>query len=200
MRKVRAVSVLIVSFFIVTAGYALAIGRDDSAKIVAPQATATEHADHATAQPATPAAYDHASHGATKSAAAGHDMAQMNGMGDMDKQNESMMMHMKTMQAQMEKIKATDNPAERKTLMKDHMAAMKSGMKMMREMDGKMMMKSGDCPMMKMMSSPKEQDGMKGMPDDMAMCHNMMQQKADMNHGMMEQIIESNEQLLDMSK
>jgi hypothetical protein len=34
----------------------------------------------------------------------------------------------------------------------------------------------------------------------MAMCHNMMQQKADMNHGMMEQIIESNEQLLDMSK
>lgn len=190
MAKVRVVSVLI-AFFFIAAGYTSAMGQEDSSKTSTSQATATEHAGH----------HDATKSADSQSAPAGHDMSQMGEMGDMNKQNEAMMTQMKTMHAQMEKIKATKDSAERKKLMHEHLAAMASGMKMMREMDGKMMMKSGKCPMMmKMMSSSGEQNSMEGMMDDMAMCHQMMQQKADMDHSMMEQIIESQEQLLDMQK
>ena len=191
MAKARIVSVLM-AFLFIAAGYTTAMGQEDSAKTATPQATTTDHAGHDASHNAAPP-------GDSQPAPAGHDMSQMSGMGDMNKHNEAMMKQMKTMRVQMEKIKATENPAERKRLLKEHMAGMKSGMKMMQEMDGKMMMKSGDSPMMKVMSS-KEQGSMKGMPDDMAMCHQMMQQNAEMNHSMMEQIIESQEQLLDTTK
>lgn len=192
MAKARVVSVLM-AFFFIAAGYTSAMGQEDSSKTSTSQATSAEHAGH-----------NHASHdtasGDSQPAPAGHDMSQM---GEMNKQNEAMMTQMNTMRAQMEKIKATKDPVERKKLMREHMTAMGSGMKMMREMDDKMMtmmMKSGKCPMMEMMSSPQGQAGTHGMMGDMAMCHQMMRQKADMNHGMMEQIIESQEQLLDMQK
>ena len=103
----------------------------------------------------------------------------------------------------MEKIDATKNPTERKKLMHEHMTAMASGIQMMREKDDKMMMgmmKSGKCPMMEMMSTPQEQAGMKEKMGNMTMCHQMMQEKADLNHSMMEQIIKSQEPLLNLSK
>ncbi len=198
MKRTKLVSALIAFVFVAT-GYTLAIGQDDPEKTSAPQTTTAEQS---VSQPAEPA--DHSIHHPAKPAdsqpaPAGHDMSKMSGMGDMNKQDEAMMAHMKSMRAQMEKIKATENPAERKKLMQEHMAAMGSGMKMMREMDGKMM-QSGKCPMMEMMSSPQGHAGMKGMMGDMTKCHRMMQKKSDMHYDMMEQIIESQEQLLELSK
>jgi len=194
MKTSRMVSVVIAFFFFVS-GYGIALGQTDSTKPAGPPA-ATEHADHAshgaappTTQPSIPPA--------------GHDMSQMSGMEDMKQQEDAMATHMKAMQALMDKINATENPTERKQLLAEHMAAITSGMKMMREMDNKMMMgmmKSGKCPMMEMMSSPQGHEGMKGMMGgNMPMCHTMMQKKAERNYSMMEQIIESQKQLLKLA-
>lgn len=209
MSKVKLVSVL-TALFLFGAGSSLVIGEESSTKSQTPPGTATEHATHDVSAKSAPPS-EHEKHEAgkpiggetTPSAHAGHDMGQMSGMDDMKKQDDAMMAHMKSMQVLMEKINATQNPNERKKLMHEHMTAMASGMKMMREMDGKMMMgmmKSGKCPMMEMMSTPQGQTEMKGKMGDMTMCHQMMQQKADMNHSMMEQIIKSQEQLLNLTK
>jgi hypothetical protein len=191
MKKSRSFSVVIAIFFFLS-GYGIAIGQTDSTKPPAPPAA--EHADHAS-HGAAPPTDQPAAH-------AGHDMGQMAGMDGMKQQEEAMAAHMKNMQALMEKISATENPAERKQLMAEHLAAMASGMKMMREMDDAMMkgmMKSGKCPMMEMMSSPQEHAGMKGMMGDMPMCHTMMEKKAERNYSMMEQLIESQKQLLKLA-
>jgi hypothetical protein len=192
MKKSRMVAVISAFFFFVS-GYGIAMGQSDSAKPPESPAAAehTDHAGHGAAQPTEkPAGH------------AGHDMGHA-GMDDMKQQEEAMAAHMKGMHTLMEKISATANPAERKQLMAEHMAMMASGMKMMREMDDKMtmgMMKSGKCPMMEMMSSPQGHQGMKGMMGgNMPMCHAMMQKKAERNYNMMEQIIESQKQLLQLA-
>jgi hypothetical protein len=198
MKKSRMLYFVITLFFFVS-GYGISMGQSDQGKPAESQVNTAEHTDHAshgavqtTAQPATqPAGH-----------AAAHDMNQMSGMEDMKPQEEAMATHMKTMQALMEKINNTENPAERKQLMAEHLAAMASGVKMMREMDDKMMtsmMKSGKCPMMEMMASPQGHAGMQGMMGNMPMCHTMMQKKTDRNFTMMEQIIESQKQLLKLS-
>jgi hypothetical protein len=179
MKKSRILAVVISLFFIVSS-YGMATEQSD-------------HASHGTAPQTTQPA-------ATQPA--GHDMSQMSGMEDMKPQEEAMAAHLKTMQAMMEKINATENPAERKKLIAEHLAAMASGVNMMREMDDKMMMsmmQSGKCPMMEMMASPQGHAGMQGMKGNMPMCHTMMQKKADRNFIMMEQIIESQKQLLKLA-
>jgi hypothetical protein len=125
---------------------------------------------------------DHAGHGAAQpsdkpAGHAGHDMSHA-GMDDMKRQEDAMAAHMKGMHTLMEKISATANPAERKQLMAEHVTMMARGMKMMREMDDTMMM---------------------GMMGNMPMCHTMMQKKAERNYAMMEQIIESQKQLLQLA-
>jgi hypothetical protein len=193
MNKLKMVSV-ITAFFLFVSGYGIAVGQSDSAKPSVPPAAAehTDHAGHGAAQP-TDKPVGHA----------GHDMSHAAGMGDMKQQEDAMVAHMKGMHTLMEKISATANPTERKQLMAEHMTMMASGMKMMREMDDSMMMgmmKSGKCPMMEMMSSPQGHEGMKGMMGgDMPMCHTMMQKKAERNFAMMEQIIESQKQLLKLA-
>lgn len=86
-----------------------------------PPATAQDpHAGHDTAKPSPaadavqPNAHDHAS----------------------GKHAQMMDAHMKKMKEQMEKIRATVNPAERRKLMKEQMADMREGMKMMKEAPG----------------------------------------------------------------
>lgn len=191
MKKSGMISIVTVTFLFVS-GYGIALGQTDSTKPAGGPPAATEHTDHAshgTAQPITQ----------PTAPPAGHDMSQMSGMEDMKQQEDAMATHMKAMQTLMEKINATENAAERKQLLAEHMAAMASGMKMMREMDNKMMMgmmKSGKCPMMEMMSSPQGHEGMQGMMGNMPMCHAMIQKKAERNYSMMEQIIESQKQLL----
>ena len=202
MNTSRMLAGVIALFFIVSS-YGMAAGQSDMAKPPAPQAAAADHAGHASqgmAQPAAQPATEQAA--AQPTGHAGHDMGQMSGMEDMKPQEEAMAAQMKTMQTLMEKIKSTENPAERKRLMAEHLTAMASGMKMMHEMDGKMMMsmmQSGKCPMMEMMASPQGHAGMQGMMGNMSMCHTMMQKKADRNFTMMEQIIESQKQLLKLA-
>jgi len=180
MKKSRMVAVISTFFFFVS-GYGIAMGQSDSAK-----------------PPESPAAAEHTDHAGH----AGHDMGHA-GMDDMKQQEDAMAAHMKGMHTLMEKISAMANPADRKQLMAEHMAMMASGMKMMREMDDAMMMgmmKSEKCPMMEMMSSPQGHEGMKGMMGgNMPMCHTMMQKKAERNYTMMEQVIESQKQLLKLA-
>jgi hypothetical protein len=190
MKKTMMFPVIISLFFIVS-GYGIAMGQTDSTKPSESQAATTEHTEHSGHEMTQPV-----DQGPVHAV---HDMSQMSGMDDMKQQEEAMAAHMKNMKALMEKINTTENVAERKKLMAEHMAAMGTGMNMMREMDEKMMMammKAGKCPMMEMMSSPQGHAEMKGMMEDMPMCHKMMQKKADMNYSMMEQIIESQKQLL----
>ncbi len=190
MKKSGMVSIVAV-FFLFVSGYGIA--QTDSTKPAGGPPAATEHADHASHGAAEPTAQPPAP------PAAGHDMSQMGGMEDMKQQEDAMATHMKAMQTLMEKINATENPAERKQLLAEYMAAMASGIKMMREMDHKMMMgmmQPGKCPMMERMSSPQGHEGMQGMMGTMPMCHAMMQNKAERYYSMMEQIIESQKQLL----
>ena len=192
MKESRMVSIGIALFLFVS-GYGIAFGQIDSTKPAGTPAAAehNNHASHGAAQPAEqPAGH------------AGHDMSHA-GMGDIKQQEDAMAAHMKGMHTLMEKISSTAKPAERKQFMTEHMAMMANGMKMMREIDDKMMMgmmKSEKCPMMEMMSSPQGQEGMKGMMGgNMPMCHTMMQKKAERNYAMMEQIIESQKQLLKLA-
>lgn len=119
----------------------------------------------------------------------------------MSGQHEMMLGKMKDMRAQMDKIKATSDLVEKKQLMQEHMSAMANTVKMMRQMDGNMaeMMGAEKCPMMEMMSS-QGQAGMKEKMGEMSMCQQMMRKKTEMNQGMMEQLIESQAQLLQLSK
>lgn len=192
MDRTRKMTVII-AFFLFISGCGIALGQTDSTTPAGPAAVTEQkdHASHGAAQPTDkPAVHT------------GHEMHQMCCMDDKSQQGDVMAVHVQEMQALMEKINATDNSAERKQLMAQHMAMMASGMKMMRELDSAMMaemMKSGKCPMMEMMSSPQGREGMKGMMDTMPMCHGMMQKKAERNYSMMEQIIESQKQLLKLA-
>jgi hypothetical protein len=175
---------------------------------VIPAAPGAEHATHgaaASAKPtasAPPAAGDAAAHhpapqGSPDKAAADSSKPAMAGMTMPD--NSMMMANMEEMKALMARIKATKDPAERKRLMSAHHAKMEKHMMMMKDMDMKMMkmMKDGKCPMMQMMAAGKDSGGMMDM---MSMCSQMMQNKAAMSHGMMEQMLDAQEQLLKMIK
>ena len=59
--------------------------------------------------------------------------------------------------------------------------------------------KSGDCPMMGMMSSPQGK-GHADIREHMRMCRQMMQHKEEAQHAMMEVMISSQEQLLQLIK
>jgi len=94
---------------------------------------------------------------------------------EMDKRMPQMQENMKNMQHQMEKLRATTDPKERKKLMQEHMQAMQANMEMMRSMSGPMMM-----------GGKKE-----GMTDaDMMKRHEMMEKRMDMMQMMMEQMMQ----------
>ena len=106
---------------------------------------------------------------------------------DMGKDAQMMDEHMKKMRSQMEKIRATTDPAERQKLMQEHKASMREGMKMMKGMPGCRMMagsvKSGEPG--KMVMKPM---GMGSM-----MCHQMMEKKMEMMQDMMEGLIDASQ-------
>lgn len=95
--------------------------------------------------------------------------------------------HMKKMRAQMDRIMATTDPAERRRLMQEHMVSMRQGMKMMKGMTG--------CPMMAggMKSGEPGKMEMKPMGMGSMMCHQMMEKKMEMMQDMMEGLIEASQ-------
>ena len=100
------------------------------------------------------------------------------GMGMMDdKQTAQMQEHMKKMQQQMEKLRATTDPKERQKLMQEHMQTMQENMKSMRGMGGGMMMgmMGGGQKGGPMMGGNLDMTG-----DDMMKRHEMMEKRMDM--------------------
>jgi len=91
------------------------------------------------------------------------------------KMRQQMMDRMKTMQAQMDKIRQTTDPKEREKLMTEHMKSMQEGMRMMRGMGGGMMGMMGGG----MMGGGA---GSQSMP--------MMEGRMDMMQMMMEQMMQ----------
>jgi hypothetical protein len=100
------------------------------------------------------------------------------GAGMMGMDTQKMQESMKTMQAQMEKLRATTDPAQRQTLMQEHMATMQAAMKDMRGMGG---------PTMGMMGGGMRADKPAGTPDKRM---RMMEQRMDMMQMMMEQMMQ----------
>jgi len=95
-----------------------------------------------------------------------------------DNQMAQMQERMKTMQAQMERLHKTTDPAERRKLIQEHMQSMRDGMTMMRGMGG---------PMMGMMGGGKGRGMMGGDPKQR---EEMMERRMDMMHMMMEQMMQ----------
>lgn len=104
------------------------------------------------------------------------------GMAMMDMNNYTTQIHerMKTMQAQMERIHKTTDPAERRKLMQEHMQSMRDGMGMMRGMGGPMM-GGGTGPGM--------------MSSDLKQRQDMMERRMDMMHMMMDQMMQHHQAL-----
>jgi hypothetical protein len=108
-------------------------------------------------------------------------------------QASQMQQHMKQMQEQMEKIRATRDPAERRKWMQEHMDSMNQGMMMMRGMGG---------PIMKgMMDGQSAMGG--GRPGDMEPgmmggdAQEMMGRRMDMMQMMMEQMMQHQQMMMD---
>jgi len=112
------------------------------------------------------------------------------GMGaDTDKPMSQMQENMKTMQQQMEKLRATTDPQERQKLMQEHMQAMQETMKTMRGMDSPMTMGGGGA-----------KGGHKHMAAaDMMQLHEMMEQRMDMMQMMMEQMMQHDQMIESLS-
>ena len=109
--------------------------------------------------------------------------ADMNKDKDMDVSR--MHARMQVMQAQMDTIRNTTDPAQRQKLMQEHMQTMQENMKTMRAMGGPMMKGEGGHAGM-MMGGKKG-----GMKDgDMMKHHAMMEQRMDMMQMMMEQMMQ----------
>jgi hypothetical protein len=109
--------------------------------------------------------------------------ADMNRDKDMDVSR--MRARMQVMQAQMDTIRNTTDPAQRQRLMQEHMQTMQENMMTMRATGGPMMQDGGRHRGM-MMGGAK--DGMTG--SDMMKHHAMMEQRMDMMQMMMEQMIQ----------
>lgn len=106
---------------------------------------------------------------------------------DMGKDAEIMDTHIRKMRSQMEKIKATTDPAERQKLMQEYMRSMREGMKIMKGMPGCQMMAGG------MKSGEPAKMGMKPMGMGSMMCHPIMEKKMEMMQDMMEGLIEASQ-------
>jgi len=104
---------------------------------------------------------------------------------DMGQQMSSMQTDMKDMQAQMEKIRATTDPKERRKLMDAHMQAMQECMATMREQDKAMMTMAGDQGGGMAMGGDKAKVG-----GDMMKHHQMMESRMGMMEMMMEQMLQ----------
>ncbi len=102
---------------------------------------------------------------------------------DMSKDMQMMEEHLKKMDANMEKIRSAADPQERHKLMQEHIADMKEGMKMMKNMPGCKMMSGGG-----MMKEGHEM----GM-GNMMMCHKMMEMKMKMMQSIVEGTLESSQ-------
>ena len=160
-----------------------------------PAATAPAAAGHDHGQPAA------ADQAAPAQAAGhqGHAMGSMPGMEEMQRRDEAMATRMRELQAQMDAIAATGDPAERRRMLAAHLDALTQAIGLLREMDGKMMegmMQNGKCPMMAMMSSPQGKAGMENMMGHMTMCRSMMQKKAARQYILLEQIVAAQKALL----
>jgi hypothetical protein len=103
---------------------------------------------------------------------------------DMGQQMSTMQASMKDMQAQMDKIRATTDPNERRSLMEAHMQAMHECMATMREQDKPMMM-GGDQAGGMAMGGDKANAG-----GDMMKHRHMMQDRMGMMEMMMEQMLQ----------
>ena len=179
-----------------------------------PAAQADAHAGHQMPPPpAVEQPVDHAVHGpaATEPAAAdqaapaqaaghqGHAMGSMPGMEEMQRRDEAMATRMRELQAQMDAIAASTDPAERKRLLAAHLDGLTRAIGLLREMDGQMMqsmMQNGTCPMMAMMSAPQGKAGMENMMGHRTMCRSMMQKKAARQYILLEQIVAAQKALL----
>jgi hypothetical protein len=155
----------------------------------------SEHAGHATE---TPPAVDHSGHGTDtlpdnvpQTAA----IAQIHKMG-----------------LEMEAIKASADPEERKKLMHAHLASMTQTLSMLKDAESSSMMRSSMCPMMQHMQHGQEQgtkmnhggamamgQGDMGL-DHMAKCHEMMQVRTKLTNSLFEQLIAMQGQLLSNGK
>mgnify|MGYP001096200455 FL=1 len=108
----------------------------------------------------------------------------------MDAHMSQMHTNMTLMQTQMDKIHATTNPKERKTLMQAHMQTMQESMAMMRSMSKPMPMDGSQGGGMAM-GGDKGQPGDKGMMGgDMMKRHQMMEERMGMMQTMMEQMLQ----------
>ena len=111
---------------------------------------------------------------------------------DMDKHMSQMQENMKTMQQQMEKLRATTDPTERQKLMREHMQTMQENMKTMRGMGGPMMMGSGQ-------SGGTAKGGHKhAARGDMTQRQEMMEKRMDMMQMMMEQMMQHDQMMESM--
>ena len=168
-----------------------------------------DHAAHgpAATEPAPAAAgHDHGQPAAADQAAPaqaaghqGHAMGNMPGMEEMQRRDEAMATRMRELQAQMDAIAASTDPAERKRLLAAHLDGLTRAIGLLREMDGQMMqsmMQGGTCPMMAMMSSPQGKAGMENMMGHRTMCRSMMQKKAARQYILLEQIVAAQKALL----
>lgn len=205
-------------------GASTVLAAQDQAAIAAPPA-AMDHSAHGMAQPqaAPPAEMDHSAHaehdmtGDAPAEAPAHDMGQMS------KQNEAITALIEEMRTGMAAIKAAPGPAERKRLLHVQLATMARAVAQLKETGGGAMMQMGKCPMMQggheahgkagtagqgggpaMQAGgcPKMQGGHAGHSavmgmGGMGMCRQMMQQRADLTAGLLEQIIEMQTRLVE---
>jgi hypothetical protein len=102
----------------------------------------------------------------------------------MGQQMSRMQQNMTAMQAQMEQIRATSDPTERRKLLQAHMQAMQDNMKAMGGMGGPMMMGGGQPGGM------AKGDGKPMAGGDMMQRHQMMENRMSMMHLMMEQMLQ----------
>jgi len=104
---------------------------------------------------------------------------------DMAQQMSTMQTNMKDMQAQMEKIRATTDPKERRKLMDAHMQSMHECMATMREQDKAAMPMGGDQAGGMAMGGDKAKAG-----GDMMKHRQMMESRMDMMEMMMDQMLQ----------
>lgn len=131
-------------------------------------------------------------------------------MSAIQKQHEAAIAQVARLRTEMEAIKGSTNPEERKKLMQIHLASMANGLKMLQDSDCGSMMASGKCPMMQNGQHAQEQGAMthhgdsmgmghgdmeKGM-DQMAQCHGMMQVQRELTNSLLEQLIAMQGQLI----
>jgi len=107
---------------------------------------------------------------------------------DMSKMQE----RMKTMQAQMDKLRATTDPAERQKLMQEHMSTMQDAMKDMRGMGGPTMGMMGGGMMAGGAAGKAPSTKPPGSPDQRM---RMMEQRMDMMQMMLDQLMQHEEMM-----